>query len=87
MRTCRCSRSPPRQVWSGEGVRSHHRGRLRRFGIRGRVNHRHARGAGLSRHGVAFGRFAIQRQAQNLAQRLVGILGRRHALPVPDTKK
>ena len=27
-------------------------------------------------------RLAIQRQAQDLAERLVGVLGRRHALPV-----
>ena len=76
--------SDGRQVRAGEGVGADHRRGLRRFGIRGRIDDRHAGRAGLAGHRIARRGLAVQRQAQDLAQRLVGILGRRHALPVAD---
>ncbi len=73
-----------RQVRPGEGVGPDHRRGLGRFRVGRRVDHRHARRADLSGHGVAGSRPAVQREVQDLAQRLVGILGGGEALTVAD---
>ena len=73
-----------RQVRAGKGIRSHDGGGLRGFGILRRVDDGHTGRAGFAGHRIARGRLAIERQAQDLAEWLVGILGWRHALPVAD---
>ena len=54
------------------------------FGILRWVNHGHAGRALLAGHRIAPSRLAIQGQAQNLAQWLVRILSRCHALPIAN---
>ena len=76
--------SPQGQVGAGKGVSAYDRGSLRGFGVRRRVDDGHSGRAGFACHGIAGGWFAIERQPQDLAERLVGILGRRHALPVAN---
>ena len=76
-----------RQVRPRKGVHSHHGCGLRSFCILRWINHRHAGRANLPLHGIAFGRLPIQRQPQNLAQRLVRVLGRRHPLTIAHRQK
>src|SRR5271163_1130026 len=73
-----------RQVGSGEGIGSDDWSSLGRFRILRWVDYGHAGRALLAGHRITFSRLAIQRQAQNLAQWLVGILSRRHALPIAN---
>ncbi len=63
-----------------EGVGRDHRRGLGPLGVARRIDDRNGGRAPLARLRVAGGGLAVQGQAQDLAQRLVGILGRRHAL-------
>src|SRR5580692_5989446 len=76
-----------RQVRSRERIGSYDWSSFRGFGISRRINHGHAGRTRFSGHGIAGSRLAIQRQAQDLAEWLVRILGRRHALPLANCKK
>ena len=57
------------------------------FRIARRIDQRHARRAGLAGHRIARRGLAVERQAQDLAELLVGILGGRHALAIADRQE
>src|SRR5580658_2578089 len=76
-----------RKVRPSEGICSQDRSSLRGFGILRWVDHGDAGRASLPSHRIAFCRLAIQGQAKDLAQGLVGILSRRHALAIAYGKE
>src|ERR1017187_6494855 len=75
------------EVRPGKRVRAYHGRGLGQLGVARRINHGNAGRADLAGLWVAGRRFSIERQAQDLAQRLVGILGGGHALPVADRQE
>src|SRR5665213_1684395 len=77
---CPCLRW--RQVRAGKGIRSDDWGCLCGYRILWRVNDGHSGRADLASHRIARGRFAIERQAQDLTEWLVRVLGWRKALPI-----
>jgi hypothetical protein len=82
-RPCLCRR----QVRTRKGIGADHRRGLSHFRIFRRIDHRHAGCAGLPCHRVAGRGFAVKRQAQDLAQWLIWILGGRHALSIANRQE
>ncbi len=76
-----------RQIRSREGVGSNHRCALGCLGVLRRLDDIDCGRASLPCHRIARSRLPIQRQVQDLAQWLIGILGRGHALAVAGTQK
>ena len=56
----------------GNRIGADHRRGLGDFGILGRIDYGHTRRTRLARHRIARRRFAVQRQTQNFAERLLG---------------
>ncbi len=76
-----------RQVLGREGIVTNYLGGLGGLGISGWIDQGDSASAGLAGVRIAGGGFAVQRQAQDFADRLVRILGRREALAVSDREE
>src|SRR5262249_19731745 len=76
-----------RQIRVGERVGADDRRGLGRFRIARRIDQESTERALLSGHRVAGSGLAVERQAQDLAERLVGILRGRHPLAIADRQK
>ncbi len=63
-----------RQISAWERIGAHHRRSFRGFGVFGRIDQRNRFRARFAEVRIAWGRFAVQRQPQDLAFRLVWIL-------------
>src|SRR5262249_23634515 len=73
-----------RQVGRGERVGADHFRLLRGLCVIGRIDQGHARRARLALHRIPRGWLAIERQTQDLAEHLIGILRRCKALTLTD---
>src|SRR5688572_5515260 len=70
-----------------EGIRADDWRRLGQFRVPRRINQRHARGAGFSSHWITRSRLTVEREPQDLAERLIRILSGRHALSITGRKE
>src|SRR6476660_4574808 len=76
-----------RQVLRGEGIGADYLRGLGGFGVAGRVDEGDSASAGLAGVRIAGGRFTVQRQAKDLSNGLVWILGRREALAIANREE
>src|ERR1019366_276643 len=75
------------EVRPGKRVGAYHWRGLGELCVAWRIDHGNTRRADLAGLWIAGRRFAVERQTQNLAQRLVGILDGCHALTVADRQE